>query len=237
MAGQTRLTFVLAAAAAVLPACQTTTTEAPPPLAINCSAIPPSGQAPLSVAFGLDVMNALGTLGVSISYGDGAQGTDPNARHVYSVPGDYMASITVTAGAETARCSLPISVAPTPALTPSPTPVPPNRPPDALFLTVPAASGTSIRGKAPFLVSFNMCRTTDPDGDRLLFRMDLDGDGRFEVFGSSGADCRHEMTYAVGMRTATLCVADVGCPSWPICWDYPPLHPYQCRSYSVTAMP
>jgi len=236
MARRFRLALVLALSAA-MPACQKTTTEPATPLAISCSAVPTSGQAPLSVAFGLGVTNAVGTLGVSISYGDGTQGTDPDARHVYAAAGDYMASITVTAGAETARCSVPISVAPAPVPTPSPTPVPRNRPPDAVFLTTPAASGTSISGKAPFVVNFNMCRTTDPDDDRLLFRMDLDGDGSFEFFGSSGADCRHEATYPVGTRTATLCVADVSCPSWPICWDYPPLHPYQCRSYTVTATP
>jgi hypothetical protein len=82
-----------------------------------------------------------------------------------------------------------------------------------------------------------MCRTVDPDGDRLLFRMDLDGDGAFEFLGSSGADCRHEKVYSAGTVTATQCVTDVNCPSWPLCNDYPPLHPYECRSYTVTAVP
>ena len=63
------------------------------------------------------------------------------------------------------------------------------------------------------------------------------GDGAFEFTGSSGADCRHLATYAVGTRTVTICVTDVNCPSWPICWDDPPLHPYQCRSYTVNAVP
>jgi hypothetical protein len=79
--------------------------------------------------------------------------------------------------------------------------------------------------------------TVDPDDDRLLFRMDLDGDGAFEFRGSSGADCRHPATYAVGTRTATLCVSDVDCPSWPLCEAYQPLHTFQCRSYTVTATP
>ena len=82
-----------------------------------------------------------------------------------------------------------------------------------------------------------MCTTVDPDGDEFLFRMDLDGDGSLEYRGSSGADCRHEATYAVGTRTVTLCVTDVDCPSWPLCEDYTPLHPFQCRSYTVTAVP
>lgn len=239
MAGQIRAALVLAVAAAALSACQETTTEATPPLAINCSAVPTAGPAPLPVAFGLDVMNAVGTVGVSISYGDGTQGTDPDARHLYSSAGEFVASITVTAGAQTARCSLPISVAQAavPSPTPSPTAAPGgNRPPTAVFKTTPA-TGTSLTGKAPFTVSYNMCPTADPDRDSLLFRMDLDGDGSFEFFGSSGADCRHEATYPVGTRTVTLCVTDVDCPSWPICWDYAPLHPYQCRSYTVTAVP
>jgi hypothetical protein len=234
--GHSRLRIVLLAAAAVASsACQETMTEPGPPLSIQCAANPSAGPAPLSVAFGLDVANALGSLSVSISYGDGSQGSDPDARHVYAAPGDYMASITVSAGAETARCSIPISVAPAQA----PTPRPPleNRWPDPSFVTTPPATGSSISGTAPFTVNFNLCRSVDPDGDRLYFRMDLDGDGAYELFGASGADCRHATTYGVGVRTATVCVTDVDCPSWPLCDQAPRLHPFQCRSYSVAANP
>ena len=236
MAVRTRVAVVLAWAAASGPAClQDTTTEPLGALAIRCSANPTSGPAPLTVAFGLDVTGALGAISVAIQYGDGTQGTDPDARHVYGGAGDYMASMTVTAGIETARCSIPISVAPAPA--PTPTPRVGNQPPHPSFRTNPPASGTAITGTAPFSVNYNMCMTVDPDDDRLLFRMDLDGDGAFEFRGSSGADCRHGASYAVGTRTATLCVTDVDCPSWPLCEDYPPLHAFQCRSYSVTAVP
>jgi hypothetical protein len=235
MAVRTPLAVVLAWAAASGPACrQDTTTESTPTLAIRCSANPTSGPAPLSVAFGLDVAGAVGTISVAIQYGDGTQGTNPDARHVYAGPGEYMASLTVSAGVETARCSLPISVAPAPA--PTPTPRTSNQPPHAKFKTNPA-SGAALTGTAPFHVDYNMCMTVDPDGDELLFRMDLDGDGNFEFHGSSGADCRHGVSYAVGTRTATQCVTDVDCPSWPLCQDYPPLHAFQCRSYSVTAVP
>ena len=235
MTGRTGLAVVLVLAAAGGPGCQQdTTTEPAGTLAIRCSANPTSGAAPLSVAFGLDVAGAVGAVSVAIQYGDGSQGTDPDARHVYGA-GDYMASITVTASAETARCSVPISV--TPAPIPSPTPRPANQPPVAVFWTTPATSGTALTGTAPYQVDFNMCTTVDPDDDRLLFRMDLDGDGAFEFRGSSGVDCRHSATYAVGTRTATLCVADVNCPSWPLCEAYQPLHAFQCRSYTVTAVP
>ncbi len=236
MAGPTRVAVVLALAFAAGSGClQETTTEPAGALTIRCSASPAAGAAPLSVAFGLDVSGALGAISVAIQYGDGTQGTDPDARHVYASSGDYMASITVTAGAETARCSVPIAVAP--AAVPSPTPRAANQPPDAVFRTTPATSGTALTGTAPFRVNYNMCTSVDPDDDRMLFRMDLDGDGAFEFRGSSGADCRHDATYAVGTRTATLCVADVDCPSWPLCEDYAPLHPFQCRSYTVTAVP
>ena len=235
MAGRARARVVLVVAAAALPSCQETTSEPTPALAIQCSAAPTTGPAPLDVGFGLSIQNAVGAVAVALSYGDGTQGTNPDARHVYSAAGDYMASITVTAGDQTARCSVPISVAPAPV--PQPTPPGQNRPPVADFRTTPPTASSSLTGTAPFLVNFNMCRTVDPDGDELLFRMDLDGDGSLEYRGSSGADCRHEATYAVGTRTVMLCVTDVNCPSWPLCEDYAPLHPFQCRSYTVTTTP
>jgi hypothetical protein len=230
-----RAGVALVVAASALPACQETTSEPTPPLAIQCSAAPMAGTAPLDVGFGLSIQNAEGPVAVAVSYGDGTQGTNPDARHVYSAAGEYIASITVSAGNQTARCSVPISVAPAPA--PQPTPREQNQPPVADFRTTPPTASSSLTGTAPFLVNFNMCRTVDPDGDEFLFRMDLDGDGNLEYRGSSGADCRHDATYAVGTRTVTLCVTDVNCPSWPLCEDYAPLHPFQCRSYSVTATP
>lgn len=235
MAWRTRARVALAVAVAAGPACQETTTEPPPPLAIQCSAHPTSGAAPLTVAFGLDVANALGAITVAIQYGDGAQGTDPDARHIYGAAGNYMASLTVTASSETARCSVPITVAAAPA--PIPTPRVANQPPVPDFITNPPASGSTLLGTVPFRVEFNLCRTTDVDKDALYYKMDLDGNGSFEFFGATGVDCRHGATYAVGTRTATICVTDKDCPSWPLCDDYQPLHPYQCRSYTVTAVP
>jgi hypothetical protein len=240
MVGRARVLVGIVLALALGPACDDNhVTDTTDPLAIRCSATPTAGSAPLTVAFGLDVANAIGTIAVSISYGDGQTGTDASARHVYGSAGDYMASLTVSAGVESARCSVPIAVAAAVAPSPSPSPTVPNPPgnqsPVALFKTNP--EGTTLTGKAPFTVEFNLCRTVDPDGDRLLFRMDLNGDGAFEFLGSSGADCRHEKVYSAGTVTATQCVTDVNCPSWPLCNDYPPLHPYECRSYTVTAVP
>jgi hypothetical protein len=230
---------VVAFAAVAMPACDHSPTnqQEPATLLIECAALPASGPAPLSVAFGLDVKNAVGSFSVSLSYGDGSQGTDPDARHVYPVAGDYVASITVTAGAETARCSLPIAVGAGPA--PTPGPGADNQWPDPSFRTQPAAVGSSITGKAPLTVLYNLCRSQDPENDGLFFRMDLDGDGAYEWIGTTGADCSHSATYAAGTRTAIVCVADGYCPNWPLCEDLPRwrFHPYQCMSYAVTATP
>jgi hypothetical protein len=240
MGTQRRLATVLAVAAASGLACQSTTAPSRA-LAVRCSANPSAGPAPLSVVFSLDVANARGTLRFSINYGDGTQGTDPDARHVYAAAGDFVASFTVTAGVDTARCSVPVAVAapaPTPTPTPEPTPEPDNAWPDAWFITNPAADADfTITGTAPLTVAFNMCRSADPDGDPLYFRMDLDGDGSYELYGATGADCRHETTYAIGTRTAKICVTDVNCPSWPSCNSTPRFHPFQCQSYTVTATP
>jgi hypothetical protein len=235
MARQTFTPAVLALAAISAPACQETATEPTAPLAIECLALPSTGTAPLTVAFGLEVRNALGALSVGISYGDGTQGSDPDLRHVYAVAGDYIASITVSAGGETARCSMPISVTPGT----DGTPVGDNRWPEPSFRTTPGATGNAITGKAPLTVQFNLCRSSDPDGDPLFFRMDLDGNGLFEHAGATGGDCRHEAVYSVGTRTASICVTDVECPGWPSCSDLARfrLHPYQCMSYSVATTP
>jgi PKD repeat protein len=230
-----RLVLVFAGAVASGPACDEGTTTATPTLGAQCSAHPSSGPAPLTVAFVLDVAGAQGALSVAVNYGDGSQGTDPDQRHVYTAAGAYSASFTVSTATQTARCSAPVTVAATP--TPLPTPRPEgNRRPVAVFKTTPDSSST-ITGTAPFTVRFNMCPTVDPDDDRLYFRMDLDGNGAFEYHGSTGHDCRQSSTYAAGTRTATLCVTDVDCPSWPLCEGLAPLHPFQCRSYTIVATP
>jgi hypothetical protein len=105
-----------------------------------------------------------------------------------------------------------------------------NQPPNAVFKTTPEAGANGkITGAAPLIVRFNMCPSGDPDGDRLLFTMDFNGDGRNEVEGTSGAACRRDSDpYPVGTFTARICVTDIG----P---DGKPLHPFQCATYQVTA--
>lgn len=223
-----RVLLALAVLAWAGPACRKTETVSAPSLAVDCGASPAAGTAPLAVAFKLNVAGAQGAFTVAINYGDGTQGSDPDSTHVYPSAGTYAASLTVSTATQSARCSAVVTVAAA-----TPTPAPTNQPAHAEFHTNPA----STAGTAPFTVQFNMCQTTDPDGDRLLFKMDLDGDGVFEHLGSTGADCRLPQTYAAGTYTPTICVTDVNCPSWPDCRSLPPNHPYQCKSYSVVVSP
>jgi PKD repeat protein len=232
MQARTRMAAVLVVFTGASTSCEDSTTDATPPLAIACTAIPPAGFAPLSVVFGLEVTNAAGAFDVRIDYGDGSQGTDPAARHVYRTAATYAASITVASALQSARCSVPIRV-----VEEQPAPPIDNRWPDPSFRTTPDADGSSITGRAPLAVVYNLCRSQDPEGDGLFFRMDLDGDGAWEHFGTTGADCSHEATYDIGTRPATVCVTDGNCPSWPLCDDLPRwrFHPYQCTTYEVTA--
>ncbi len=229
MARWTGRLFALAALVVAAPAChKTTVTE--PTLTATCGASPTTGTAPLTVAFTLNVAGAQGTFSVAISYGDGTQGSDPGSTHVYATAGTYSPAMTVSTSTQSTHCSAVVTVA---APTPTPTPPTVNLPPHPVFHTNPDQTA----GKAPFTVEFNLCQSTDPEGDRLFYKMDLDGDGVYEYLGSTGADCRHTRTYAAGTYVATICVTDVNCPAWPDCFNLPPNHPYQCKSYSVISNP
>ena len=86
------------------------------------SATPSTGMAPLSVTFdGSRSTTPSGTItSWAWSYGDGAAGTGPVTTHVYTVPGTYTASLTVTdsTGASSqARSSIVVN--PTPPAAPS----------------------------------------------------------------------------------------------------------------------
>jgi PKD repeat protein len=211
--------------------CDKGNTVVAPTLAATCAATPSTGSAPLTVAFSLNVAGAQGSFSVAIDYGDGTQGTDPGSPHVYKLAGAFIAAFTVSTSSQTARCSTAVTVSAAPSIPP------PNQPPTPFFKTTPSAAGSTITGKAPLTVGFNLCRTGDPEGDVLQFRMDLDGNGVFEYVGSTGADCRHDATYAAGTHSARICVTDVDCTTWPACWGAPPLHPFQCKTYTVVATP
>jgi PKD repeat protein len=205
-----------------------------PSLSTNCSANPASGPAPLTVSFSLNVVGAQGGLGVRINYGDGAAGTEISAPHTYGDAGSYTASFNVSTPTQSALCSATVRVDAAPAPTPSPTPAPGavNQAPSAVFNTNPDPDSSDVFVGVPTLtIAFNMCRSTDPDGDPLNFRMDLDGDGVFEVDGPTGADCRRSHDYdRFGIFVARVCVTDL-LPSRS------PAHPYQCRNYVVRLDP
>ena len=210
-----------------------------PSLVASCSAQPASGQAPLAVTFALNVAGAEGTFSVAIDYGDGTQGSEASQSHTYGTAGAYNAVFSVATVSQSARCTTTVVVSPGTGPTPSPSPTPAqNRPPEPSYRTEPAAiGGVVISGAAPLEIHFDMCRTVDPDGDRLFFEMDLNGDGVFEYHGPTGVDCRHIQVYPAGTYAPKLCVSDVACDFWPICDGAGRLHPRLCRTYSVTASP
>jgi len=214
--------------AAALPGCNEGDTITAPTLSATCSATPTEGSAPLEVAFVLNVSGADGPITVQVSYGDGQAGTDPDATHTYTEGGLYTASFTVATPSQSARCATPVTVgAGTTAGTP---PADDNQPPDVEFRTVPQAVAGGIKGTAPLEVRFNMCRSVDPEGDTLYWTMDLDGDGKLDVRGSTGASCREPHTYPAGTWFAEMCCTDLG----P---ENERLHPFQCEAYTIVANP
>ncbi len=88
-----------------------TITNTPPTLSATCTASPTAGAAPLEVAFALGVAGAQGSVSVSVNYGDGTTGADPDATHTYTAGGLYTASFTVTTPSQSARCATTVEVA------------------------------------------------------------------------------------------------------------------------------
>ena len=210
------------------PGCNEGETVTAPSLSATCSATPADGEAPLEVAFALSVAGAEGRVSVQVRYGDGATGTDPDATHVYGEGGLYTASFTVSTPTQSARCSTPVEVSAGSGGSLVPGTGDGNLPPVITFKTTPDAVGGGISGTAPFMVRYNVCLTADPEGNTLYFTMDLNGDGKLDVRGSTGASCRADWTYAAGTWFAEVCVTDLG-PGGER------LHPFQCEGYTIVA--
>ncbi len=208
-------------------ACHKDENPATPSLGVSCEAKPPSGAAPLAVAFLLSVSGADGAFTVAVSYGDGTEGNDPDAMHTYAKEGSYTASFTVATATQSARCAAVVTVGP--GASPSPSPEA-NQPPKAVFKSTPDAVNGTISGTAPLAVRFNMCASSDPDGDLLWFLMDFDGDGVFDSQGTSGANCRKDFVYSAGTFRARVCLHDM-LPNGEA------LHDNQCHGYTVVATP
>lgn len=207
-------------AALALPACQEDLVVAPE-LSASCEARPASGAAPLTVSFLLDVAGAQGPLTTAISYGDGSSGTNPDAPHTYSVAGSYTVSFDLSTSTQSARCATSVSVSP------GATPRSANRPPNGVFQTSPEANGGFIVGTAPLSVGFDMCLTSDPEGDELFFEMDFEGDGKSDFKGITGFHCRATHTYAAaGTYRPLMCVYDRD-------KDRNALHDSVCQVYTV----
>jgi PKD repeat protein len=211
--------------AAVVPACNEDQPTAAPVLTATCEARPSTGAAPLAVSFQLSVSGAEGAVTVAISYGDGQSGTNPDTPHTYASAGSYTAAFTASTATQTARCSAAVTV------TEGASPAKANQPPVPVFKTTPFDVALTITGKAPFTVSFNMCPSSDPEGDELYFEMDFDGDDKFDFKGITGFHCRADYTYAVGTYKGVMnCLYDRDA-------QHLPLHDEICRTYTVVATP
>ena len=208
------------------PGCQEGDTITAPALSATCEARPSTGQAPLTVSFLLSVAGAAGPFTVAVSYGDGTSGTSADAPHTYA-SGAFTASFTVSTATQSARCSTAVTALP--STVPSPPPGS-NQPPTAIFKSTPDAVGSTISGTAPVAVRFNMCASTDPEGDRLYYLMDFDGDGRFDLGGLTGAHCRADHVYGAGTTKARNCLYDIDAKG-------DALHNDQCKTYTVVVTP
>jgi PKD repeat protein len=184
-----------------LPACDDENVTTPV-LSSTCEARPASGPAPLAVSFLLNVTGAEGPITVSISYGDGASGTNPDAPHIYTAAGGYNASFDIRTQTQSARCTTAVSVS---ARQP---PASGNRPPDAVFKVTPAPVGGTISGPSPLTVSFNMCASSDPEADELYFLFDFEGDEKFDFGGVTGGHCRVDHVYTTGTYEPVNCLYD-----------------------------
>lgn len=206
-----------------LAACQEETPTTPA-LGATCEARPAAGPAPLVVSFLLGVSGAVGQVSVAVSYGDGQTGSSADAPHTYAAAGSYTASFDVRTPTQSARCSTAVTVTGSVPSSGS------NQPPVAVFKTTPADVGRTITGKAPLVVSFNMCLTSDPEKDELYFLMDFDGDETFDFGGITGYHCRADRTYALGTWKAVNCVHDRDA-------NRIPLHDDTCKAYTIVATP
>jgi len=207
----------------LLPGCQEDSVLSPA-LTATCEARPGAGPVPLTVTFLLSVSGAEGPVTVAVNYGDGQSGTNPDAPHTYATGGSFTASFNVTTATQSARCTAAVAVSG------STSPQGGNQPPTAVFRTTPAAVNREIIGKAPLSVSFNMCATSDPEGDELYFLMDFDGDEKYDFGGITGFHCRADRVYALGTTKPVICVYDRD-------KNRQALHPDICESYTVIATP
>lgn len=127
----------------------------------------------------------------------------------------------------------PPAAAPAPSAIPS---LPPtgNQPPVAVFHTRPEADRRGlIRGRSPLKITFNMCASSDPDGDELVFTHDFDGDGVVDLRGSTGSQCRFTFTYVFTETVRTQVFRPTECVVDRDRATGVNLHDKQCASFLV----
>lgn len=155
---------------------------------VTCSASPSSGTVPLPVTFSVATTGSVDS--IEMQYGDGTAGNDPGAGHLYTNPGSYQATVVVSGAGTQATCRMSINAA---------APSTANHPPNAVFIFSPRPA----EGFAPLRVVANMCESTDPDGDKLLFTY-VWGNGSFH----DGGRCVWDHTYRRGFYVLKVCVGD-----------------------------
>ncbi|HEX3018749.1 MAG TPA: PKD domain-containing protein, partial [Chitinispirillaceae bacterium] len=157
-----------------------------PPVA-SFTATPTNGDAPLNVEFDGAASSDPDSdpLSFAWDFGDGKTEVGSTVSHVYSIPGNYTATLTVEDGnGNSDSKSVLITV------------TQPQRPPVASFTATPSS------GDAPLDVEFDGTASSDPDGDPLSFAWNF-GDEKT----GTGSTVSHVYS-TPGNYTATLTVDD-----------------------------
>ena len=177
---------------------QITVSDSPKPPPVNqapkvsLAANPTGGSAPLTVSFKADAKDPEGKpLSYAWDFGNGekAEG-NPSRTLIYTKPGTYTASVTVSDGLAETLATARVSVAEPPTTPPG------NQPPEIVTATADPPSGTT-----PLQVEFS-ATAKDPNGDPLVYVWDF-GDG--VISGDNPA--RHTYQQA-GSYAASVTVGD-----------------------------
>lgn len=119
-----------------------------------------------------------------------------------------------------------------------------NLPPNVIYKVRPVPENRIVDGQLerwivgngsvgdPLLIEFNVCRTADPESDRLFFSMDADADNRLDEAGTHGGTCRQTFAYFADIgetkeTEATICVVDLDAAGLPR------RTPPECRKYRI----
>lgn len=139
-------------------------------------------------------------------------------------------ALTVLTRCQERGLGVPTGTLATPAPTAGQTSPSPAATPIAIFeVSPPPEPDGIVRDESSTGVTFNMCRTTNPDPTRveLYFAIDFVGDGSASHAGTSGADCRATYFYPAGHAAPTICVVDRDRET------HVALHAQQCATYHV----